>query len=127
LGLTREAATGEHAVMVVHPCSEHGRMLSERLARRFQCQLPGLLAFELRTLSPALVALLLEAVAGGSEAGDPQACISAIHRQDLEDLVAGGREPALVRPAIQNLIMMAAGAGCLTTTNAQWLAAWAFQ
>ncbi|QEM80384.1 tRNA(Met) cytidine acetyltransferase TmcA [Halomonas binhaiensis] len=132
LGLTREAATGEHAVMVVHPCSEHGRMLVERLAQRFQCQLPGLLAFELCTLSPALVAILLEAVArraaaGETQSGDPWAYISTTHRQDLEDVVAGGREPALVRPAIQSLVTAAAGAGCLATVDAQWLAAWAFQ
>jgi tRNA(Met) cytidine acetyltransferase len=73
------------------------------------------------------VAILLEAVAGEREAGELQACISAIQRQDLNDVVAGGREPALARPAIQNLVMTAAGAGCLTTVDAQWLAAWAFQ
>ncbi|MFG6176804.1 tRNA(Met) cytidine acetyltransferase TmcA [Halomonas sp. THAF12] len=118
LGLTREAATGEHALMVVAPAAEGGEALAKRLADRFQSLLPSLLAFELRELDSAVaLALLAE---GGPRPLDDEA------RRDLADVAHGHREPALVRPAVQALVIDAAWRGARDEALAL-LAAWAFQ
>ncbi|MDR5868317.1 tRNA(Met) cytidine acetyltransferase TmcA [Halomonas koreensis] len=118
LGLTREAATGEHAVMVVAPAGEGGAVLADGLAARFQALLPALLAFELAALDPGVVLALL------AEGQAP--ALSAAARQDLADVAHGHREPALARPALQALIRRAAVAGARDPELAL-LAAWAFQ
>ncbi|MDN3554579.1 GNAT family N-acetyltransferase, partial [Halomonas maura] len=118
LGLTREAATGEHALMVVQATSEAGEGLARRLGRRFQRQLPALLAFELADLDPGLVLALLAE-------GDAEP-LSDEDRADLDDVAHGHREPALARPALQALVRLAArGAG--GDPELGLLAAWAFQ
>ncbi|WP_289104516.1 GNAT family N-acetyltransferase [uncultured Halomonas sp.] len=132
LGLTREAATGEHAVMVALALGEHNRDLIERLSRRFERQLPGLLAFELTRLSPPLVLALLASV------GD-RCAFDADDRRELQDLARGQREPALARPAIQALVRRLASLSLSPPMSSSmskadddhdslaWLAAWAFQ
>ncbi|WP_442488690.1 tRNA(Met) cytidine acetyltransferase TmcA [Halomonas litopenaei] len=144
LGLTREAATGEHAAMVALALGEHNRDLIERLARRFERQLPGLLAFELTRLSPPLVLALLGS-AGDRRAFGAEDCflLDAEDRRELHDLARGQREPALARPAIQALVrrlaslsmsspMSSAMSKARSRADADhdslaWLAAWAFQ
>ncbi|SEL57094.1 tRNA(Met) cytidine acetyltransferase TmcA [Halomonas daqiaonensis] len=120
LGLTRETATGEHALMVVRPTSSAGERLAERLQARFHRQLPGLLAFELAELEPAVVvALLAESLAPSLGEED--------HR-DLDDVAFGHREPALARPAMQALVRRrAAVQASLQDEGLALLAAWAFQ
>ncbi len=56
LGLSRETATGEHALMVARATSAGGEALIDSLVARFQRALPGLLAFELRDLAPEVAA-----------------------------------------------------------------------
>ncbi|WP_348827493.1 GNAT family N-acetyltransferase [Halomonas sp. RT37] len=121
LGLTREAATGEHAAMVALALGEHNRDLIERLSRRFERQLPGLLAFELTRLSPPVVLALLgsagdrrtfsaedrfslEAEDCFSLDAEDRFSLDADDRRELQDLARGQREPALARPAIQALV-----------------------
>jgi len=120
LGLTRETATGEHALMVVRPVSPRGVRLAERLRARFHRQLPGLLAFELAELEPAVVVALL--------AEWPAEPLDDSDRRDLDDVAFGHREPALARPAIQALVRWRAASltGRQDETLAL-LAAWAFQ
>ncbi|RTQ98945.1 tRNA(Met) cytidine acetyltransferase [Halomonas nitroreducens] len=118
LGLSREAATGEHALMVVQATSVEGEGLALRLVRRFHRQLPALLAFELADLDPGVVLALLAE-------GDAEP-LSDEDRADLEDVAHGHREPALARPALQALIRRAAPlAGGAPELGL--LAAWAFQ
>ncbi|TLF47537.1 tRNA(Met) cytidine acetyltransferase [Halomonas urmiana] len=126
LGLTRETATGEHALMVVRPTSVTGETLAARLEARFHRQLPGLLAFELAELEPAVALVLL--------AEGPAVALDAADRRDLDDVAFGHREPALARPAIQALVRRCARAQtCKEGPDAGRdealapLAAWAFQ
>lgn len=119
LGLTRETATGEHALMVLKACSKQGARLLESLEVRFQRLLPRLLAFELKDLAPQMVHALLVAAAR-------EATLDGVDYRDVQDVAGGYRDLALMRPAIQQLIQVAAGAGQLMEEDA-WLAAWAFQ
>ncbi|WP_373183063.1 tRNA(Met) cytidine acetyltransferase TmcA [Halomonas campaniensis] len=120
LGLTRETATGEHALMVARPLSERGEGLMEELATRFQRGLPGLLAFELCDLEPEIAAALL--AEGEGPAPD------AADRRDLEDVAYGLREPALVRPALQALVRHALARGVAGDDESLCLlVAWGFQ
>ncbi|MDN3524530.1 GNAT family N-acetyltransferase [Halomonas sabkhae] len=122
LGMTRETATGEHALMMVQPLSATGDALVSRLTRRFRRQLPGLLAFELAELEPQLVLALL---AEESTEGQP-AELSDEDRRDLEDVAHGQRDPSLVRPAMQALVASVAPTG-QGDHELAILAAWAFQ
>lgn len=120
LGLTRETATGERAVMMVMPLDDRGTALVTALQVRFHRQLPGLLAFELADLDPLVVLALL------AEFPPTKVLIDDI--RDLADVTFGHRAPGLARPAIQAQVIHAA-------TSQAWrqdkdlavLAAWAFQ
>ncbi len=120
LGLTRETATGEHAVMVARPLTEQGEALAAELTARFQRALPGLLAFELRELEPEIAAALLSEGEGLT--------LDAADRRDLEDVAFAQREPALARPALQALVRYAlARAVPADSEPLCLLVAWGFQ
>ncbi|MCE9664554.1 GNAT family N-acetyltransferase [Halomonas sp. M5N1S17] len=118
LGLSRETATGEHALMVLAPTSERGEALATELTAGFQRLLPALLAFELKSLDPAVALTLL--------AEGPRPVLDAGDRRDIDDVAFGYREPALVRPALQALLRQAAIDRCGDPALV-WLVAWAFQ
>ena len=59
LGITREASTGEFAVMVAKALNAQGEAVLADLNARFQAALAGLLAFELKALPASVVVLLL--------------------------------------------------------------------
>ncbi|GGX99317.1 tRNA(Met) cytidine acetyltransferase TmcA [Litchfieldella qijiaojingensis] len=120
LGLTREASSGEHALMVVRGVSDAGQELARELQRRFQCLLPTLLAFELKTLDPGVAAALL--------AESSVAELTPEQLRDIDDVALGQREPALVRPALQALVRHALAAGASPESDdARWLVAALFQ
>ncbi len=120
LGLTRETATGEHALMVARATGEGGERLLATLTERFQRALPGLLAFELHDLAPEVAAALL------SEGDGP--ALTDDDRQDAEDVAAGHREPALARHALQALVRHALPRGVPPEdADLALLVAWGFQ
>ncbi|WP_258801689.1 tRNA(Met) cytidine acetyltransferase TmcA [Halomonas sp. DQ26W] len=118
LGLSRETATGEHALMVLAPTSDRGEALVDELTSGFQRLLPALLAFELKSLDPAVAVALL--------AEGPRPALDAIARRDIADVAFGYREPALARPPLQALLRQAAVERCSDPVLA-CLVAWAFQ
>jgi tRNA(Met) cytidine acetyltransferase len=129
LGLSRETATGEHALMMVVPSNERGQQLSDELQARFQRQLPGLLAFELGGLAPAVAAALLAEGGRGCDdgEGDNEETIDAQDRRDIDDVAFAHREPALARPALQALVRRALTRGRGPADgDLQLLIAWAF-
>ncbi|TFH85828.1 tRNA(Met) cytidine acetyltransferase [Billgrantia azerbaijanica] len=120
LGLSRETASGEHALMVVAPTSAHGERLAVDLIARFRRLLPALLAFELRELAPEVAARLL------AEGDGPR--LTAADRCDCVDVAFGRREPATARPALQALLRRhLASGGDADDTEVSTLVAWAFQ
>ncbi|SPJ33032.1 tRNA(Met) cytidine acetyltransferase TmcA [Kushneria phyllosphaerae] len=82
LGLHPETSTGEYPVMMSRPLDERGTALQDLLSEALREQLPGLLAFELSHLSPAVVAqtLLDQAVIAP---GSPQSAQAQLERLAL--------------------------------------------
>jgi tRNA(Met) cytidine acetyltransferase len=120
LGLSRETATGEHAVMMVMPLDDRGATLVSGLQARLHRQLPGLLAFELSDLDPLLVLALLSEF--------PPVTILEDDIRDLADVAFGYRAPGLARPAIQaQVIHAAAFPAWRQDSDLAILTAWAFQ
>jgi len=126
LGITREASTGEFAVMVAKALNPNGDAVLKDLRERFQMALPSLLAFELKSLPGSIVVLLLGQM--------PSVPLSARDWQDIEDVATAHRDPALARPALQALAREVshrpASHGPLTETQQQahqHVSAWAFQ
>lgn len=120
LGLTRETATGEHALMVARATGKRGESLLASLAERFQRALPGLLAFELRNLAPPVAAALLAEGGGANLTHDD--------RRDAADVASGHREPALARPALQALVRHALPRGIpVDDPDLLLVVAWGFQ
>lgn len=120
LGVSRETATGEFAVMVAKALNGEGEVVLADLSERFQAALTGLLAFELKALSAEVVVLLLSQL--------PSVALSAREQQDIEDVATAHRDPALARPALQALARQASHYSfMLQCQQAQRLAAWAFQ
>ncbi|MCP4026761.1 MAG: tRNA(Met) cytidine acetyltransferase [Sphingomonas sp.] len=90
LGLSCEASSGEHALMMGRALCPSAKVAVGELARDFQGLLPSLLAFELARLEPELAAALLR------EGEAPTLEAQTLAR--LEWFAAGGGELALVRP-----------------------------
>jgi tRNA(Met) cytidine acetyltransferase len=59
VGVSREATSGTHSVMMLRPLSSAGEALATAATDRLQSQLPALLSEPLRDLDPALAAMLL--------------------------------------------------------------------
>lgn len=121
LGITREASTGEFAVMVAKALNTQGEAVLADLYERFQAALPSLLAFELKALPASVVVLLLEQM--------PSIPLSARDWQDIKDVATAHRDPVLARPALQALAREASRCA-LTEMQQQSLrqvAAWALQ
>lgn len=121
LGITREASTGEFAVMVAKALNTQGEAVLADLEERFEAAFVGLLAFELKALPAAVVVLLLGQLPGIS--------LSGRDWQDIEDVATGYRDPVLARPALQALAREASR--CSLSESQQQslrqLAAWALQ
>ncbi|MFC3294543.1 tRNA(Met) cytidine acetyltransferase TmcA [Modicisalibacter luteus] len=90
LGLSREAASGEHALMMGRALTTQSRAELARLGRDYRDLLPSLLAFELGRLEPELVAALL----WEGERPVPDATT----RARVAWFARGGGELAAVRP-----------------------------
>ncbi|MCD8547647.1 MAG: GNAT family N-acetyltransferase, partial [Aeromonadaceae bacterium] len=60
LGLSRDAASGNHSAIMLHPLSDAAHQALPDWCQRFQQQLPDWLGGPLRDLSPALVLALLD-------------------------------------------------------------------
>ncbi|AQU84951.1 MULTISPECIES: tRNA(Met) cytidine acetyltransferase TmcA [unclassified Halomonas] len=121
LGVTRETATGEYAVMMAQALSAEGEKVLSALRSQFAASLPGLLAFELTTLPAAVLVLLLPSLQG-----EP---MSALDRQAIDDVAYAHRDPALARVSLQTLAREASHWELDEQASLahQQLAAWAFQ
>jgi tRNA(Met) cytidine acetyltransferase len=101
LGLTREAASGAPAVMVLRPLSAAGAVLYREVRARYRDALPHLLADPLRDLEPALSAAL-----GDFTPADPvpPSMLDARDWRELAAYRAGRRDVELVLGPLQRLL-----------------------
>lgn len=90
LGLSREAASGEHALMMGRALRARAEANLTAWCDDFQTLLPSLLGAELATLESRLVAMLLDET--------PVPALDAATRERTAWFAAGGGELALVRP-----------------------------
>ncbi|WP_083007068.1 GNAT family N-acetyltransferase [Halomonas sp. GT] len=121
LGITREAATGEYAIMVARALTSEGQAVLASLRDSFAASLITLLAFELATLPAPIVALLLPFL--------PRLPLSTTENQAVEDVAYAHRDPALARTALQALAKEASHWSLEQEAQIahQQLIAWAFQ
>lgn len=121
LGIARDTATGEFAVMVAKALSPHGESVLAELYQRFQEALFNLLAFELRELPAGVLVQLLK--------DWPRLTLSESQRQDVEDVAYAKRDPRLARAALQALSINVAQHTFTLEQQAALvaLAGWAFQ
>ena len=91
------------------------------LSERLQASLPGLLAFELKTLPAAVVVLLLKQL--------PHTLLTDGEWQDIEDVATAHRDPTLARAAVQSLARAASHSPLAEAEQQAHLmvSAWAFQ
>lgn len=101
LGYRREAASGQHSLQLLRPLSTQARAVFPAWRRRFDEQFPYLLGDPLRTLSPAIAALLLY----------PEGQAPELSGQDRADLLAfcqGRRDYGGARLALWRLLCLRA-------------------
>ncbi|GAA3907315.1 GNAT family N-acetyltransferase [Halomonas cibimaris] len=100
LGIAKDTATGEHALMVARALTPRGEAVIGSLNRRLARELPGLLAFELGGLSAGVLVPLLASLA--------PVALTAEQRCDIADVAKARRDPRLARDALQTLARSAA-------------------
>jgi len=121
LGITRETATGEYAIMVARALTSEGQAVLASLGDTFAASLITLLAFELATLPAPIVALLLPSL--------PRLPLSTAELQAVDDVAYAHRDPALARTALQALAKEASHWSLEQEAHIahQQLITWAFQ
>lgn len=100
LGISRDATTGEYALMMARALTPHGAAVLADLTQRFANELPALLAFELDGLPADALALLLGTL--------PPPALNDALRGDMSDVAYARRDPRLARTALQALVVIAA-------------------
>ena len=121
LGITRETATGEYAIMVARALTSEGQAVLASLRDTFAASLITLLAFELATLPAPIVALLLPSL--------PRLPLSNAEIQAVDDVAYAHRDPALARASLQALAREASHWSLAQEEQIahQQLITWAFQ
>lgn len=83
LGLTREAASGTHSVIVMRPLSAAGDAFYEAVRHRFRAHLPAFIADAVPDVAAELAAALLH-----DAALEPEQYCSAMEAQDWRDVMS---------------------------------------
>jgi tRNA(Met) cytidine acetyltransferase len=125
IGASRNAASGEHAVVVLRPLNAHGWRFAAAARLRLAFRLPVLLAGPLRALAPDVVVALLAALHAGLESSpDPEADES---EPELAGFVSGHRTLDATLPLLAGLTRRHLGvclhAGTITPRDAALLVA----
>lgn len=116
LGLTREAASGSHALIVLRPLSAPGEALASTLRQRFLAHLPTLLAVGAEEVDSALAAALLR-----EAHEEPGAELDDQDRRDIESFTEGWRGYEVCAVAIAKRVRQAFAAGAPMTAEQQAL------
>lgn len=99
LGLTREASSGTHSVIVLRPLSAAGEQLFASVRERFLSHLPALLSDGMEAVDPDVAVVLLEGAVA-----DDSAELSAQDWRDVESFVRGWRGYEVCQVALRKLV-----------------------
>ncbi|HSO82444.1 tRNA(Met) cytidine acetyltransferase TmcA [Thiocapsa sp.] len=103
VGTSRNAASGEHALVVLRRLNARGRRFAAGAEARLESRLPVLLAGPLRTLDPVTVAALLAAIRTEPEPpGAPHR--DAIDNHELSGFIDGYRSLDATLPLLAELV-----------------------
>ena len=129
LGTSRNAASGEHALVMLRAGSARGRRFVGEATGRLARRLPTLLPGPLRDLEPHLVAALAQAI--GRPLGIGRYGAGGEETQELRSFTRGHRGLEAVLPGLAELVRHhlgpALGAGVLSPRDAALLCAAALQ
>jgi tRNA(Met) cytidine acetyltransferase len=108
IGTSRNAASGEHALVMLRPASAHGWSFSAATRTRLARRLPVLLPGPLRQLDPAVAAALIAAsliatLGGRQESSGHPPSLDALERLELESFATGHRTLEAALPALAGL------------------------
>lgn len=114
LGLRREASSGSHALIMLHPVSTAGQQLFTALRSRFLAHLPALLSDGMQKLETGLATQLLEK--------NPPAAQAGLDEQDIRDIhsfIEGWRGYEVCQVALRKLLADRTIDTCLTSGEQQ--------
>ena len=103
IGLSRNAASGEQAVVMLKPVSDSGARFVERASRRLEARLPVLLAGPLRGLDPAIALALTQALPPPPVADGRDEKEAADRRSELDAFISGHRTLEVTLPLLSKL------------------------
>ncbi len=108
IGTSRNAASGEHALVVLRRLDARGRRFAAMAETRLEARLPVLLAGPLRTLDPVTVVALVAAIrkAPLSISGEPPStqCRGALDDPELSGFIDGYRSLDATLPVLAELV-----------------------
>lgn len=116
LGLTRDASSGSHAVIVLRPLSIWGQAVAKAVRERFLAHLPALLADGMEEVDADVAAMLLQ-----EARPDDGTELSAQDRRDVESFVQGWRGYEVCQVAVRKLVHAAIDAAGLETAQRELL------
>ena len=100
MGLRREASSGSHAALMLHPLSVRGKTLCQDMQARLREQLPGLFAHPLSDLEPGTAWRLLQSLP------TPATSLSPQEWRDAISFAFGKRGYLVCMAAIRKLVVM---------------------
>ncbi|RKT46798.1 tRNA(Met) cytidine acetyltransferase TmcA [Thiocapsa rosea] len=104
MGTSRNAASGEHALVVLRRLGTRGWRFAAEAEARLEARLPVLLAGPLRTLDPVTVVALVAALRAEPEPEPPSAaCRDAIDDHELSGFIDGHRSLDATLPLLADL------------------------
>jgi tRNA(Met) cytidine acetyltransferase len=110
LGLNRNAASGEHALVVLRRASRRGAVFLCTARKRLAGRLPVLLAGPLRGLDPATAAALLAVLpAPGAVDPGPDPEPDGIDALELQSFIAGHRTLEAALPVLASMLRQRLG------------------
>lgn len=120
VGLSRDAASGAHSVMMLRPLSVAGSQLVASARQRFMSQFPWLLTGELQDLDGSMVAILLSMVEQEIQANTSYA-LSEDDQLELFSFVKGQRQYENCICAVRKAVMQILASSQLPIADGQLL------
>lgn len=100
IGTSRNAASGEHALVMLRPASERGWSFSAAARARLAQRLPVLLPGPLRRFDPTVAAALIPALGDNQQSPGYPSSLDPLEQLELESFATGHRTLEAALPAL---------------------------